>query len=253
MAPKSLCLITALAPVPAFLGGSCPLGCSLSAPATGGFSVVSPRYIRYVAGSEEPVPYNGIRSGPQPFSEGLAPWVVPSTPLPQGDSLWLASSALCMRQAPRKRSGPAAHFMGYYSTIVRILQWGCGRGFPRGGWQGLGMGGLVLACALLPRGDWLGLRRCPTGPPSNVFGNRGTRCTPGGGCAPCTPFGGDERAGTEERILGFPWGWGKGRGLVEAEAVVLPSPPSDVLGIYVGNFRRPLSERNLERGQPRRR
>ena len=53
MAPKSLCLTTAFAPVPAFLGGSCPLGCSLSAPATGGFSVVSPQYIRYAAGSKE--------------------------------------------------------------------------------------------------------------------------------------------------------------------------------------------------------
>ena len=42
MAPKSLCLITALAPVPAFLGGSCPLGCSLSAPATGGVHRESP-------------------------------------------------------------------------------------------------------------------------------------------------------------------------------------------------------------------
>ncbi len=53
MAPKSLCLTTAVAPVPTFLGGSCPLGCSLSAPATGGFSVVSPQHIRYAAGSEE--------------------------------------------------------------------------------------------------------------------------------------------------------------------------------------------------------
>ncbi len=53
MAPKSLCLTTAFAPVPTFLGRSCPLGCSLSAPATGGFSVVSPQYIRYAAGSEE--------------------------------------------------------------------------------------------------------------------------------------------------------------------------------------------------------
>ncbi len=120
MAPKSLCLITALAPVPAFLGGSCPLGCSLSAPATGGFSVVSPQ-------------------------------------------------CACMRQAPRRRSGPAAHFMGYHSTIVRILQGGCGITWT---------GGLVVACALLQRGDWLGVRRCPTGPPSDAFGNRGTHHTP---------------------------------------------------------------------------
>ena len=51
------------------------------------------------------------------------------------------------------------------------------------------MGGVVVACAFLQRGDWLGLRRCPTGPPSNVFGYRGTRCTPGGGCAPCPLLG----------------------------------------------------------------
>ncbi len=50
----------------------------------------------------------------------------------------------------------------------------------------LGNGGVVVACALLQRWGWLGGRRCPTGPPSSVIGNRGTRCTPGGGCAPCT-------------------------------------------------------------------
>ena len=45
----------------------------------------------------------------------------------------------------------------YYSTLVLILQVGGGIGFPRDGWQGLGMGGLVAARALLQRGDWLGL------------------------------------------------------------------------------------------------
>ena len=53
MAPKRLCLTTAVAPVPGFLGGSCPLGCSLSAPATGGLSMVSPQHLRYAAGSEK--------------------------------------------------------------------------------------------------------------------------------------------------------------------------------------------------------
>ena len=53
MAPKSLCLTTAFAPVPAFLGGSCPLGCSLSAPATGGCSVFSLQCNMYAAGSEK--------------------------------------------------------------------------------------------------------------------------------------------------------------------------------------------------------
>ena len=62
MAPRSLCLTTAFTPALTFLGGSCPLGCSLSA-------------------------------------------------LPQGDSLWLAQCS-CMRQAPRKRCGPVADFMG---------------------------------------------------------------------------------------------------------------------------------------------
>ena len=49
--------------------------------------------------------------------------------------------------------------------------------------------GLVLACAVLQQGDWLGLRCCPTGPPSNVFGYRGTPPAPPGGNqgfpAPC--------------------------------------------------------------------
>ena len=53
MAPNRLCLITALAPVPAFLGGSCLLGCSLNAPATGGCSVVSLQCSMYAAGSEK--------------------------------------------------------------------------------------------------------------------------------------------------------------------------------------------------------
>ena len=47
----SLCLTAAFAPVPAFLGRSCPLGCSLSAPATGGFSVFSLQCNMYAAGS----------------------------------------------------------------------------------------------------------------------------------------------------------------------------------------------------------
>ena len=40
---KSLCLTTAFSPVPAFLGGSCPLGCSLKRPCHRGLSMVSPQ------------------------------------------------------------------------------------------------------------------------------------------------------------------------------------------------------------------
>ena len=52
-APKSLCLTTAFAPVPAFLGGLWAWGNIPSGAATGGFSMVSPQYIRYAAGSKE--------------------------------------------------------------------------------------------------------------------------------------------------------------------------------------------------------
>ena len=79
-----------------------------------------------------------------------------------------------------REAGWGSTSWGYYSTTVRILQWGGGITWKEG---------LVLACVLLQRRVRLGLRCCPTGPPSNIFGNRGTRCTPGGGCAPCTPLG----------------------------------------------------------------
>ncbi len=130
MAPKSLCLTAAFAPVPAFLGGSCPLGCSLSAPATGGLSMVSPQCAMYAAGSEK-----------------------------------------------EKRAWGPLHW-GYYSTLVRILQWGGGITWAEG---------LVVACALLQGRVCLGLRRCPTCPPSNVFRNRGTPPVPPAGAAPPAP------------------------------------------------------------------
>ena len=153
-APRSLCLTTALAPVPTFLGGSCPLGCSLSAPATGGFSVVSPQ-------------------------------------------------CSCMRQAPRKRSGPVAHFMGYYSTIVRLLQEGGGITWADG---------FVVACALLQRMVCFGLRRCPTCPPSNVLGYRGTPPVPPAGAAPPAPCWGERwgRCFVTWRV-GMPPGLPRGR------------------------------------------
>ena len=46
-----------------------------------------------------------------------------------------------------------------------------------------------MACALFQRGDWLGVRCCPTGPPSNVFRNRGTPPVPPAGLRPCTLLG----------------------------------------------------------------
>ena len=100
-----------------------------------------------------------------------------------------------------------------------------------------------MACALLQRGDWLGLRRCPTGPPSNVFGNRGLPCTPGGGCAPCTLLGGGRELALAGRMLPnlrpLPPAWGTGvllrlapsfsGGIGLACAVVPPAHPPTFL------------------------
>ncbi len=139
MAPNRLCLITALAPVPAFLGGSCPLGCSLNAPATGGCSVFSLQWSMYAAGSEK-----------------------------------------------EKRAGCPLHG----ATIAQLFVFCKGgvAGAPDSGVRPpMGTDGFVLACALLQRRVWLGGRRCPTGPPSNVFGNRGTPPVPPAGAAPPAP------------------------------------------------------------------
>ncbi len=163
MAPKSLCLITALAPVPAFLGGSCPLGCSLSAPATGGVHRESP----------------------------------------------------CPNICGRLRGGEAGRGPTSWDIIAHLFV------FYKGGVTGaadsgvrplMGTDGFVLACALHQRRVWLGVRRYPTGPPSNVFGNRGTRCTPGGGCAPCTLLGGGQRRRFPTWRVGMLPSQGKGMG-----------------------------------------
>ncbi len=121
------------------------MGCSLSAPATGGFSVVSLQGTMYAAGSEKE-----------------------------------------KRAGGRLHGGTIAQlFVFCKGELGGVGRWGSS------GWGGgrEGKDGLVLACALHQRRVWLGVRRCPTGPPSNVFRNRGTRCTPGGGCAPCALLG----------------------------------------------------------------
>ena len=66
----------------------------------------------------------------------------------------------------------------------------------------LGNGGFVLACALLQRGDWLGLRRCPRWPTLQRYWKQGdSPCTPGGGAAPCTPLGGSRELALAGRML----------------------------------------------------
>ena len=155
MAPKSLCLTTAVAPVPAFLGRSCPLGCSLSAPATGGCSVFSLQCNMYAAGSEK----------------------------------------------EKRAVGPL-----HGATIAQSFGF-CNRGRAGASDSGvrppMGTDGFVLACALHQRRVWLGLRRCPTGPPSNVFRNRGTPPVPPAGAAPPAPCWGERGIG---RFLACPQG-----------------------------------------------
>ena len=101
-----------------------------------------------------------------------------------------------MRQAPRKRSGLAAHFIG--GTIAHSFV------FCNGVWGIPWADGVVAACALLQRGIglacalhqrkvWLSVRRCPTGPPSNVFWYRGTPPVPPAGAAPPAPLLGEMR------------------------------------------------------------
>ena len=132
------------------------------------------------------LPYNGIRSGPSASSDGLAPWVVPSAPLPQGDSPWLAPSTI--RYAAGSKEEKRAWGPPHGGTIAQsflfcneaVSGWKGGSSFAQRFLLSMGLGSLAygLAEAALP-----------PAPPSNVFGNRGTRCTPDEGCAPCTLLG----------------------------------------------------------------
>ena len=108
----------------------------------------------------------------QPSSEGLAPWVVPSALLPQGDSLWLAPSAHVCGRLLGREAGRWPTSWGYHSTSVRILQWG---------WQGprtpasaRRWGRMVLSwlAPSISKGSGLACAAIPPAPPSNVFGNR---------------------------------------------------------------------------------
>ena len=148
-------------------------------------------------GSKEPVPYTGILSGPS-LPRTVLPLGLFPKPLPQGDSLWLAPSAICMRQAPRKRSGPVPTSWGYYSTHVLILQ----VGLQVGGGRGLRgrRGGLMVADAVVP----------PARPPT--FLGTGGLAVPPAGAAPPAPR------------------WGNGGGVVchLARLEPLPSQPLEV-------------------------
>ena len=219
MAPNRLCLITALAPVPAFLGGSCPLGCSLSAPAAGGCSVVSLQWSMYAAGSEKEkragCPLHGgtiaqlfvfckggcgrgpgLRRadvdgdgwswlGVRPPSAGGLAWRAPLSHRPTLQRFWKQGDTPCTPggAAPLHPAWGAGFCFGVRSPSAEGLAWRA----P--------------------------LSHLPTLQRFWVQGD--TPCTPGGGCAPCTPLGGGRRRFLAWRVgtlPGLPAGAGAGMG-----------------------------------------
>ena len=191
MAPNRLCLITAQAPVPAFLGGSCPLGCSLNAPATGGCSVFSLQCSLYAAGSGKEkwagCPLHGAiiahlfvfckggmagppDSGVRPLmGTGVLSWLAPAISGGSG----LACAVVLPAHPPT------------------FLETG-GLAVPRAGAAPpapcLGEGGSVVACALL---QWGGLAwRAPLSHlahPPTFLETGGLAVPPAGGCRPLHP------------------------------------------------------------------
>ena len=151
------------------------MGCSLSAPATGGFSVVSPQ-------------------------------------------------CSCMRQAPRKRRGPVADFMGYYSTLFVFCNGGvagapdCGVRPDGDGWFCLWRApsiseGSGLACAVVP----------PAHPPT-FLGTGGLPLYPRRGLRPLHPAWGTRVLSLDVRPPST-----VGR-LARTCAVVPPAPPGTAVG-----------------------
>ncbi len=136
------------------------------------------RAVTELGGSKEPVPYSGILFGPSHPRRVLPLGVFPQRPCHRGTLHGEPPiPTLCGRLREREAGLGPLHW-GHYSTPVRILQWGDGITWADG---------FVLACALLRRRVCFGLRRCPTCPPSNVLGYRGTPPVPPAGAAPPAP------------------------------------------------------------------
>ena len=149
------------------------------------------RAVTELDGSKEPVPYNGIHSGPNLPRTVLPLGLFPQRSCHRGDSLWLAPSAHVCGRLLGREAGRWPTSWGYYSTPVRILQWGVAGAPDSGVRPPMGTDGFVLACALHQQRVWLGVRRYPARTTLQRFWKQGdSPCTPGGGCAPC-PLRGD--------------------------------------------------------------
>ena len=227
----SLCRTTAFAPVPAILGGSCPLGCSLNAPATGGCSVFSLQCSLYAAGSEKEK-----RAGGPLHGDIIAHLFVFCKGVLAGPSLGGGCCCGLRRPSAEGLAWPVPSFSGGIGLACAVLQRRDWLGLRRPSAEGLAWpapsfsGGIGLACAFVPpahpptfletgglplyprrgrsplRPPWRDEQGTvvPPSPPSDAFGNRGTHHTPaeatppapcwGDGGGPLAPF---ERAGVE--------------------------------------------------------
>ena len=194
--PGLACAVVPPAHPPTFLG-------------TGGLALYPRRGLRPCT----PLGATGVRWGLRhPSAEGLA-WRASLSHRPtlqrsweQGDSPCTPGGgcAPCTLLGDGGSLGPAPSFSGGSGLACAVVPpahpptlLGTG-GLPLYPRRGLrpphpaGGRGFVGACAILQRRVWLGVRRCPTGPPSNVFGNRGTPPVPPAGAAPPAPCWGRE-------------------------------------------------------------
>ena len=118
----------------------------------------------------------------RPSAEGLA-WPAPLSHRPTLRRFWVQGDSPC---TPGGGCAPCTLLGGRDGGSIFS---------PSAGRQGRGQdasAGRMVLLRLAPSfsgGDWLGLRRCPTGPPSDVFRDRGTPPVPPAGLRPCTLLG----------------------------------------------------------------
>ena len=184
-------------------------------PSAGEFSVVSPRSEMYAAGSREekraggPLPRGTIAQSflfcnggeGSPWTEGL----VAACALLQGRvrfglRRYPARSAL--RRFPEQgdtllppagAAPPAPCLGGGREVAHRDAGHDCASVALSRDYTTIATHATQSKISFFSRGFGLACAAIPPAPPSDVFQNRGTRCTPGGGCAPCTLPGRMER------------------------------------------------------------
>ncbi len=134
--------------------------------------------------------------GLRPHStEGLV-WPAPLSHLPTLQRFWVQGDSPCTPGGGCAPCTPLGRWRGQLSHLPP----GTGVGTRCVCWTD----GLVVASAVLQRRVRFGLRRCPTCPPSNVFGDRGTPPVPPAGAAPPAPRLGEEEGIVAKRDIARP-------------------------------------------------